>query len=160
MAAVKAAITDRTKAIFVESLANPGGVVTDLEAIAKIADERSPDALDEAVNQIAFADTILLNKIDLVSPEELQTARDIVRSVNMTANLIECQLADPPPMVFEKEKGEKGEAGGSAADATPAAAEEDEEALAAPGGLAAQGAARHLAAWARSFTRHTRCSTR
>jgi O-acetylhomoserine (thiol)-lyase len=39
LAAVKAAITDKTKAIFVESLANPGGVVTDLEAIAKIADE-------------------------------------------------------------------------------------------------------------------------
>lgn len=33
----KAAITPKTKAIFVESLANPGGVVTDLEAIAKIA---------------------------------------------------------------------------------------------------------------------------
>ncbi|WP_448203484.1 O-acetylhomoserine aminocarboxypropyltransferase [Azospirillum sp. sgz302134] len=36
---VRAAITPKTKAIFVESLANPGGVVTDLEAIAKIADE-------------------------------------------------------------------------------------------------------------------------
>ncbi|KAA1053409.1 O-acetylhomoserine aminocarboxypropyltransferase [Azospirillum argentinense] len=36
---VRAAITAKTKAIFVESLANPGGVVTDLEAIAKIADE-------------------------------------------------------------------------------------------------------------------------
>ncbi len=32
-----AAVTDKTKAIFVESLANPGGVVTDLEAIAKVA---------------------------------------------------------------------------------------------------------------------------
>ncbi|NYZ11280.1 O-acetylhomoserine aminocarboxypropyltransferase [Azospirillum sp. RWY-5-1] len=31
------AITEKTKAIFVESLANPGGVVTDLEAVAKIA---------------------------------------------------------------------------------------------------------------------------
>ena len=31
------AITDRTKAIFIESLANPGGVVTDMEAIAKVA---------------------------------------------------------------------------------------------------------------------------
>jgi O-acetylhomoserine (thiol)-lyase len=31
------AITDRTKAIFIESLANPGGIVLDLEAIAKIA---------------------------------------------------------------------------------------------------------------------------
>ncbi len=36
---VRAAITDKTKAIFVESLANPGGVVTDLEAIATIASD-------------------------------------------------------------------------------------------------------------------------
>jgi O-acetylhomoserine (thiol)-lyase len=35
---IRAAITEKTKAIFVESLANPGGVVTDVEAIAKIAD--------------------------------------------------------------------------------------------------------------------------
>src|SRR5690606_20179112 len=33
------ALTPRCKAIFVESLANPGGVVTDLEAVAKIAHE-------------------------------------------------------------------------------------------------------------------------
>ena len=32
-----AAITERTKAVFIESLANPGGVVTDIEAIAKVA---------------------------------------------------------------------------------------------------------------------------
>ncbi|WP_306257343.1 O-acetylhomoserine aminocarboxypropyltransferase [Pararhizobium sp. IMCC21322] len=31
------AITPKTKAIFIESLANPGGVVTDIEAISKIA---------------------------------------------------------------------------------------------------------------------------
>ncbi len=35
--AVAAAIEDRTKAVFVESLANPGGVVVDLEALAAIA---------------------------------------------------------------------------------------------------------------------------
>ena len=35
----KKAINEKTRAIFVESLANPGGVVTDLEAIAKIAQE-------------------------------------------------------------------------------------------------------------------------
>ncbi|HYG86553.1 MAG TPA: O-acetylhomoserine aminocarboxypropyltransferase [Azospirillum sp.] len=35
---VRSAITPKTKAIFVESLANPGGIVTDVEAIAKIAD--------------------------------------------------------------------------------------------------------------------------
>lgn len=34
---VVAAITDKTRAVFIESLANPGGVVQDIEAIAKIA---------------------------------------------------------------------------------------------------------------------------
>lgn len=36
---IKAAITPKTKAIFIEILANPGGVVLDVEAIAKIADD-------------------------------------------------------------------------------------------------------------------------
>jgi O-acetylhomoserine (thiol)-lyase len=33
----KAAINDRTRAVFVESIANPGGIITDIEAVAKIA---------------------------------------------------------------------------------------------------------------------------
>ena len=33
----KSAINDRTKAVFVESIANPGGIITDIEAVAKIA---------------------------------------------------------------------------------------------------------------------------
>ena len=33
----ESAITDKTRAIFIESLANPGGIVTDIEAIARIA---------------------------------------------------------------------------------------------------------------------------
>jgi O-acetylhomoserine (thiol)-lyase len=37
--AVKAAIDDDTRAIFCEAIANPGGYVTDLDAMAKIADE-------------------------------------------------------------------------------------------------------------------------
>ena len=35
----KAAVTPKTKAIFIESLANPGGVVMDIEAIAQVAGE-------------------------------------------------------------------------------------------------------------------------
>ncbi len=35
--AFEAAITPRTKAIFIESIANPGGVIVDIEAIAKVA---------------------------------------------------------------------------------------------------------------------------
>ncbi|SIO12994.1 O-acetylhomoserine sulfhydrylase [Rhodovulum sp. ES.010] len=37
--AVKAAIDDDTRAIFCEAIANPGGYVTDLDAIARIAEE-------------------------------------------------------------------------------------------------------------------------
>src|ERR1700710_2343237 len=36
-ASFQAAVTDKTKAIFVESIANPGGVITDIEAISGIA---------------------------------------------------------------------------------------------------------------------------
>ena len=33
----EAALSPKTKAIFIESIANPGGVITDIEAIANIA---------------------------------------------------------------------------------------------------------------------------
>ncbi len=35
----RAALTPRTRAVFVESIANPGGIITDLEAIAAVAHE-------------------------------------------------------------------------------------------------------------------------
>ncbi|BAI72494.1 O-acetylhomoserine (thiol)-lyase [Azospirillum sp. B510] len=57
---VKVALTEKTKAIFVESLANPGGVVTDIEAIAKIADEAGiPLIVDNTL-----ATPYLINPID------------------------------------------------------------------------------------------------
>ena len=37
--AFRKAVTEKTRVIFIENLANPGGVVVDLEAIAKVADE-------------------------------------------------------------------------------------------------------------------------
>lgn len=38
-ASFEACVTDKTRAIFVESIANPGGIITDIEAISKIARE-------------------------------------------------------------------------------------------------------------------------
>ncbi|MBV8664460.1 MAG: aminotransferase class I/II-fold pyridoxal phosphate-dependent enzyme, partial [Hyphomicrobiales bacterium] len=35
--AMKRAVNEKTKAIFIESIANPGGVITDIEAIAGVA---------------------------------------------------------------------------------------------------------------------------
>jgi O-acetylhomoserine (thiol)-lyase len=37
--ALRRAFTPKTKAVFIESIANPGGVVTDIEAVAKVAHE-------------------------------------------------------------------------------------------------------------------------
>ena len=37
--AVKAAVDDDTRAIFCETIANPGGYITDLDAIGKVADD-------------------------------------------------------------------------------------------------------------------------
>ena len=37
--AIKAAIDDNTRAVFCESIANPGGYITDLDAVAKVADK-------------------------------------------------------------------------------------------------------------------------
>lgn len=39
LAALEAAVDDNTRAIFCESIANPGGYITDLSAVAKVADK-------------------------------------------------------------------------------------------------------------------------
>jgi O-acetylhomoserine (thiol)-lyase len=39
LAALEAAVDDDTRAIFCESIANPGGYITDLDAVAKVADK-------------------------------------------------------------------------------------------------------------------------
>ncbi|GAB4819489.1 hypothetical protein N2152v2_006535 [Parachlorella kessleri] len=66
--------------------------LVDAQHISKHLEDASHGVVHEAVNQIAFADVILLNKIDLVTEEQLQHARDLVRSINVTAELIECSL--------------------------------------------------------------------
>ena len=52
----------------------------------------APGAINEAAQQIAFADIILLNKTDLVSAEQLERVKQVVRDINQSARLIECRL--------------------------------------------------------------------
>jgi len=47
------------------------------------------DAVNEAVQQVAFADRILLNKLDLVSDAELAEVKEEIDSINSSAKLIE-----------------------------------------------------------------------
>ena len=70
-----------------------------LDAVVTVADakwlsERLKDA-PEAKNQIAFADVIILNKIDLVTPEQLREVEGRIRAINPYAQLhktTKCQV--------------------------------------------------------------------
>ncbi|MFL5325298.1 MAG: CobW family GTP-binding protein [Microvirga sp.] len=62
-----------------------------LDAVVTVADakwltDRLKDA-PEAKNQIAFADVIILNKIDLVSPDELAAVEERIRAINPYARI-------------------------------------------------------------------------
>jgi len=60
-------------------------------------DEIKPDGnINEAEHQIAFADRILLNKIDLVSAEELEDVEDRIKSMNSFATLIKTEKSRAP----------------------------------------------------------------
>ncbi|CAN7713116.1 GTP-binding protein [Bosea sp. LjRoot9] len=67
------------------------GDATKLDAVVTVTDakwltERLKDA-PEAKNQIAFADVIIVNKVDLVSAEELAEVEAAIRAINPYAKL-------------------------------------------------------------------------
>ena len=69
-----------------------------LDAVVTVADAkwlaaRLRDA-PEAKNQIAFADVIILNKTDLVTPAELREVEARIRAINPYARLIPAQKCD------------------------------------------------------------------
>ncbi len=76
------------------------GRKTRLDAVVTVADarwlkDRLKDA-PEAKNQIAFADVILLNKTDLVKPEELADVEARIRGINPYAKLHKTERARVP----------------------------------------------------------------
>lgn len=64
---------------------------TELDAVVALVDAKHlPLRLKdsrEAEDQIAFADVVLINKTDLVTPEELAVVEDVVRAINPTARV-------------------------------------------------------------------------
>jgi G3E family GTPase len=71
-----------------------------LDAVVTVADakwllERLKDA-PEAKNQIAFADVILLNKTDLVTPDELSSVEARIRAINPYARIHRTQKCAVP----------------------------------------------------------------
>eukprot|EP00392_Amoebophrya_sp_AT5.2_P000501 g502.t1 len=62
--------------------------------------EISEGAVNEAVQQVAFADRILMNKIDLVDKNELLQLKHDLRTINKLADLIECQNSRVDPKLL------------------------------------------------------------
>ena len=73
---------------------------TRLDAIITVVDakhllERLEDS-PEAADQIAFADVIVLNKLDLVTPEELKAVEARIRQINRFADIHKTTRSDVP----------------------------------------------------------------
>merc|ERR1719330_2103280 len=75
----------------VQDFARLDGIVTLVDAahIEQHLDEEKPEGVEnEAVEQVTFADRMILNKIDLVSEEDLARVETRLRSVNAFAPIL------------------------------------------------------------------------
>lgn len=71
--------------------------LVDAKHIAVHINEVRPEGtVNEAVQQVAFADRILINKIDLVSADELRDVKTLIHSINAFAELIDCAQSRVP----------------------------------------------------------------
>ena len=80
------------------------GIITVVDAkhiIQHLDDEKPEDVENESVEQLAFADRILLNKIDLVSSDELKQVEVRIKSINAFAPIYhtENSLIDPSNLI-------------------------------------------------------------
>lgn len=68
--------------------------VIDAAHVLDHLDELKPDGIEnEAVEQVAFADRMILNKIDLVTAEHLAAVEQRLRSINRAAEIAHAQQA-------------------------------------------------------------------
>jgi G3E family GTPase len=61
-----------------------------------LGDDDNRTLVDLLVSQIEFADVVVLNKVDMASPGQIDAARKIIRSLNPDADLIETTLSQVP----------------------------------------------------------------
>ena len=71
--------------------------LVDCKFIKQQLDEVRPEGtVNEAVQQVAFADRVVLNKVDLVSADELRAVKQTVSEINSFAEVIVTEeSADP-----------------------------------------------------------------
>lgn len=74
-------------------------VVDGVHFLDQLARERPEGTVNEPAQQVGFADKVLLNKVDAVSPEKLKGTISAIRSVNAFAPIVECSLSLKPDAV-------------------------------------------------------------
>ncbi|XP_004838250.1 COBW domain-containing protein 2 isoform X1 [Heterocephalus glaber] len=70
------------------------GIITVVDSkygLKHLAEEKPDGLTNEATRQVALADIILINKIDLISEEELNKLRTAIRSINGLGQILETQ---------------------------------------------------------------------
>ncbi|MFD2627472.1 CobW family GTP-binding protein [Oceanobacillus kapialis] len=93
-------------------LANPAPVIQtflmdevmsnwfEIDAVCTVVDSKHLpiylDRQEEALEQIAFADLIILNKIDLITPEEKEALLNRIKQMNVTAEIMSARNSNVP----------------------------------------------------------------
>ena len=67
--------------------------------LQQLSRSRSEDAVNESMQQVAFADKILLNKVDAASAASLQEVEATIRSINALCPIVRCSLAKNPTVL-------------------------------------------------------------
>ena len=80
------------------------GIITVVDAkhVIQHIDDVKPEGVEnEAVEQLAFADRIILNKIDLVNDEEIQNVEKRIKSINSSATIYQTtnSVIDPKHLI-------------------------------------------------------------
>ncbi|CAJ1417185.1 unnamed protein product [Effrenium voratum] len=75
------------------------GVLTLVDAchfLQQLRRERSEDAVNESAQQVAFADKVLLNKVDAAGEAAVREVEATIRAMNALCPIVRCSLAQRP----------------------------------------------------------------
>ncbi|CAJ1945549.1 unnamed protein product [Cylindrotheca closterium] len=72
-------------------------VVDSKNIIERLNEEKPADAVNESEAQIAFADKVLLNKVDLSSEDELVKIEERIKSINPNCSITRCKDGNVNP---------------------------------------------------------------
>nr|UVT37963.1 CobW domain-containing protein 2 [Scrippsiella trochoidea] len=78
------------------------GILTVVDAVhflTQLARDRPEGAVNEPAQQVAFADKVLLNKVDAVTSDKLAETTAAIRGVNAFSSIMPCSIATKPDEV-------------------------------------------------------------